>query len=64
MDTMGPAPAARLEPRRSEDRQPPDRQQRKGGPAVNQTKQPAKLHEDHAEVAGAEPESHQLDERV
>jgi len=64
MDTLGPAPTARLELGRSEERQPQENPRRKANPAAAQAKPPGKLEEDRAEVAAVEPETHQLDERA
>lgn len=65
MDSMGPGPATRLEPRRSEDRQPPEhQQQRRESTAARQNVVAGKIEDDRAQVAAAEPEAHQLDERA
>jgi len=64
MNEMGPAAASRLEPRRSEDRQPQERHARKGAGAKAEKKFAGQVEEDCAEGAAAEPEKHQLDERA
>jgi|GEM_PF-3231671 hypothetical protein len=64
MERMGPAPAVRLEPRRSEDRQQQERQPRKGSSAASPVKAVSQVEEDRAQVAAEEPETHQLDERA
>lgn len=61
---MGPAPAARLEPLRSEDRERQEKQQRKGNRGPGEAKRSGEMDEDQAGVAGAEPEEHKLDERA
>ena len=65
MERMGPPSAVRLEPQRSGDRQPQEqRHQRKPNVVVGTDKGLGKLDQDRAEVAAAEPENHQLDERA
>ena len=64
MNGMGPAPAARLEQLRSEDRERQEKQQHKGNRAQGEAKRPGKVDEDQAGVAAAEPEEHKLDERA
>lgn len=65
MDTVGPASATRIEPQRSDDRQPRDQQQqRKSNTAPGQNTMAGKNDDDRAQVAAAETESHQLDERA
>jgi len=66
MDSMGPAPASRLEPTRLEDRQSRDRdpQNQKGNAAPSSPRTAGRLEQDGAEVAATEPEIHELDERA
>jgi hypothetical protein len=64
MDGMGPAPTARLEPLRSEDRERQEKQHRKGNRGAAENKIPGKADEDRVEVATTEPEEHKLDERA
>ncbi len=64
MNGMGPAPAARLEPIRSEDRERQEKQQDKGRRGPGEEKLDVKVDEDCVEVATAEPEEHKLDERA
>ena len=64
MNGMGPAPAARLEPLRSEDRERQGKQQHKGNRGTGEEKLAGKVDEDRMEVATAEPEEHKLDERA
>jgi hypothetical protein len=63
MNGMGPAPAARLEPLRSEDRERQQKQQHKGNRGPGDEKLAGTMDEDCVEVATAEPEEHRLDER-
>jgi hypothetical protein len=64
MNGMGPAPTARLEPVRSEDREQQGKQQRKENREAHEKKIPGNVEEDRVEVATAEPEQHELDERA
>jgi hypothetical protein len=64
MNGMGPAPAARLEPLRSEDRERQEKQQDKRNRGAAENQKSGKFDEDRVEVAGAEPEEHKLDERA
>lgn len=64
MNGMGPAPAARLEALRSEDRERQQNQQRKGNRGPGEVKRSGNVDEDQAGVAAAEPEKHELDERA
>jgi hypothetical protein len=64
MNGMGPAPAARLEPLRSEDRERQEKQQRKGRRGPGEEKMPGEADEDRVKVATTEPEEHKLDERA
>jgi hypothetical protein len=64
MNGMGPAPATRLEPLRSEDRERQKKHRRKGNRRPGAEKLAVDVDEDRVEVATAEPEEHKLDERA
>ncbi|HET7108445.1 MAG TPA: hypothetical protein VFI38_16650 [Candidatus Acidoferrum sp.] len=61
---MGPAPAARLEPVRSEDRERQEKRRDQRNREASERKMPEVIDKDRVEVAATEPEEHKLDERA